>query len=705
MSVLKIYLCDLTHETVILVSDTIPINIGYIGSYAKKVYGGSVDISLFKYPQSAIDAILNDPPDILALSNYSWNSNLSEHVASIAKSINKDCITVQGGTNFPHDAEQQLVFLRGRPYTDIHVEFEGEVSFSNIVGRALTARDGGIGVFDAPLDGSVFIQPDTFDGDVPVLVRGERPDRLKMLDDIPSPYLNGMLDHFFDGRLSPFIETNRGCPFKCSFCHTGNKYFTKINMFSVERITAELEYIAKKASNSKNALLHIADTNFGMFPRDRDICETLLKTQKKYKWPLSITATTGKNNKQRVIDITGILGDAFSVSMSVQSMDETVLSNINRANIRLEDYMEINQHLLQMDRKTKGEMILALPGETKKSFSDGLKKIVESGVATMTIYSLMMLYGTEFKNPKYRKQHKMVGKYRIVPLNYGEYNGTLVFDYEEVCISTDTMSFDNYLDLRQLSLLVETVHNNRPFEEFYRYALSLGVSRADMLLCVFDALNRAPESIKQNFDDFMEETKNELWDSESDMIQHYRVRDNYENLLQGKVGGNLIYKYKSKNLATAMSSWIDFLTSLLKNLVAAKVGKDLDKETAFKEIEALAAFCHNKTYQFLSASDYEDVVEMKSDYNFPAWLKGDETVALADYKYDSPVTFLFKFTDDQIRVRNDQFQRYGTDINALSKIVTRVYLENLFRSVFIGNVNLADQADERQSSTQYALSN
>ena len=27
----------------------------------------------------------------------------------------------------------------------------------------------------------------------------------KFLDDIPSPYLNGMLDKFFDGRLSPFI--------------------------------------------------------------------------------------------------------------------------------------------------------------------------------------------------------------------------------------------------------------------------------------------------------------------------------------------------------------------------------------------------------------------------------------------------------------------------------------------------------------------
>ena len=39
MRPLKIYLCDLTHETILLVSDSIPVNIGYIGAYAKKVYG------------------------------------------------------------------------------------------------------------------------------------------------------------------------------------------------------------------------------------------------------------------------------------------------------------------------------------------------------------------------------------------------------------------------------------------------------------------------------------------------------------------------------------------------------------------------------------------------------------------------------------------------------------------------------------------
>ena len=39
---------------------------------------------------------------------------------------------------------------------------------------------------------------------------------------IPSPYLSGRLDQFLDGKLMPVIQTNRGCPFSCTFCRGTN---------------------------------------------------------------------------------------------------------------------------------------------------------------------------------------------------------------------------------------------------------------------------------------------------------------------------------------------------------------------------------------------------------------------------------------------------------------------------------------------------
>src|SRR5712691_7051438 len=115
---LRVYMGDLTHDTVVLVSDTIPINVGFIGAFASQRFGTDVEVSLFKYPQSLLDAIDAAPPDVVALSNYSWNSKLSERIARFVKERHPAAVTVQGGTNFPHREVHQLEFLRTRPATD-----------------------------------------------------------------------------------------------------------------------------------------------------------------------------------------------------------------------------------------------------------------------------------------------------------------------------------------------------------------------------------------------------------------------------------------------------------------------------------------------------------------------------------------------------------------------------------------------------------
>jgi len=706
MKPLKVYLCDLTHETVILVSDTIPINLGYIGSYAKKTHGDLVDISLFKYPKILIETIKKNPPDILALSNYSWNSELSEHVAKIAKSINPNVITVQGGPNFPHDSEQQLKFIIKRPNTDIYIELEAEVSFSNLLGRVLKYRDKKHKLFDDPIDGCVFVQKNKEKS----LIKGSKPHRIKFLDDIPSPYLSGMLDSFFDGRLSPFIETNRGCPFKCSFCHTGNDYFQKIHMFSIERIKAELEYIAIRASEQKNTNLHLADPNFGMFPRDREICQTLMSVQKKYGWPSTIISSTGKNNKERVIDVTSILGNTFSVTMAVQSMDKKVLSNIERSNIKLDDFTAINKHIRDVGRSTHAELIIGLPEETKKSFTKGIAEVIDSGVNKVTIYTLMMLYGTKFKDPNYRSSFNMKGKYRIVPLNLGEYEGRKIFDYEEVCIENKDMSFKDYLYLRRLALVVESIYNNQTFDAFFRYALTMGISRSKFLFQIFDNMNKAPKKIIRIFDEFVKKTQEELWSSEEEMIKYYQKDENYQKLISGDDGGNLIYRFKSINLATAMSEWIEYLSTLLESVVIENGKKNLnfsqkEIETKKHEIHMLTEYNKKRTWKFLDDQSTKDNVTMKSDYDFLSWLKGFNPNPLSNYRLKNPVRYFFSYTEKQLKERYDQFRRYGTDINALSKIVVRVHVENWFRNVSTDPNFFKDNFNEKGSRTPYALSN
>jgi radical SAM superfamily enzyme YgiQ (UPF0313 family) len=706
---LKIFFCDLTYDSVILVSDTIPINIGFIGSYAKSKFNDDIIVKLFKYPQETIDAIKKEKPDLICLSNYSWNSNLSEYVASIAKKANPNCITAQGGPNLPHDDPQQIDFLSNRPSTDIFMIMEAEITTANVINRIIESNLDRGKIFASPIDGAIFIDKNSINSKSLVLCKGNPSERIKYLDEIPSPYLNGMLDHFFDGRLTPFIETNRGCPFRCSFCHTGDDYFNKIHKFSDERVIAEIEYIAKKAGKLGINNLHIADTNYGMYPRDREITLSLLDAHNKYNWPNSIMATTGKNQKERVIDITSILGNMFSVNMSAQSMDENVLGNIRRSNISLDAYKDINQHLKEAGRSTKAELIMLLPGETKDSFINGISQIIDSGIASLTIYTLMLLHGTEFKDPEYRKKFGYEGKFRIVPLNYGEYDSEKIFDYEEVAVETNTCSFQDYLDLRGLALFIESLINGRPYDELFSYAEQFGISRTKVIKSLQDNMEEAPKKVKNLYKEFMYETKHELWDSEEELLNYYKNDENYLKLKQGEVGGNLIYKYKSKSLLTASSEWNEFLEKQILKLVDKQINFYIETNELKKQLSNISKFCNAKLDGLFDLGTIQNNKIYDFDYDIIKWIDDSEDSPLSNWRLDYPVKYTFGFSDTQIDVRRDQLSRYGSGINELSKLVTRISnLEGQMRKIktddsFARDVYTLTKVGE--SFTRYTLAN
>lgn len=70
---------------------------------------------------------------------------------------------------------------------------------------------------------------------------------LEDLDQLPSPYLSGVLDDFIaanaDGKRF-FMATTRGCPFGCHYCHRSTR-FSKVRTFSIERVLAEIEYLTR----------------------------------------------------------------------------------------------------------------------------------------------------------------------------------------------------------------------------------------------------------------------------------------------------------------------------------------------------------------------------------------------------------------------------------------------------------------------------
>ncbi len=137
---MNIYLADLGHNVVTVTSDIYPLGIANLASYAM-AFGQSkepLEIRIFREPQDLKAALDRRIPDVLGLSSYAWNHNLSLHFASYAKQRHPSVLTLMGGPNFPLTIEEQESFLRKIPQIDIAVRgptYEGERAFLNIIQR------------------------------------------------------------------------------------------------------------------------------------------------------------------------------------------------------------------------------------------------------------------------------------------------------------------------------------------------------------------------------------------------------------------------------------------------------------------------------------------------------------------------------------------------------------------------------------------
>ena len=383
-----IYIGDLTHYTNVISIEYFPLGIGYITAYTKKIFPEKFDIEMFKFPDKLFDAIDAKLPDILALSFFAWNRNLSLMVAKYYKERKPDGLVIFGGPGFPSILEEQTNFFKTNKQVDIFVHHDGEFAFVEVLKTYLEKNNSKEEILKSPIDGCVFL-----DMNRGILVKGKDISRPEDIDDIPSPYLTGLMDKYFDNQiLTPIIQTTRGCPFRCGYCWAGNPRNSLIRHFSYDRISAELDYVAKRRANKQNQLLTFSDSNFGMYPLDEKITDKLASLQKEHNFPHSFDVPFGKNNKERVIKVIKQIKNCRT-TLSVQSTDDTILANVSRQPVPLDKYKEIVECFHKEKIPVATEIITGLPGETRQTHLNTLKELISIGIDEFDAFTLMFLEG------------------------------------------------------------------------------------------------------------------------------------------------------------------------------------------------------------------------------------------------------------------------------------------------------------------------
>ena len=321
---LKVALGHLSHTTTGRHSVYMPINIGYIGAYARSVLGEeNIELRLYSEADHMSQDITDWKPDVVATANYVWNSEIGLAILKIAREVNPDVVCVAGGPEIPELPEDRKAYLDDRPQIDLYAYIEGELPFGELV-KKIYAGASAIELRREPQPGLIALHPDTGE-----LLTGLPMDRPMDMDVIPSPYLTGLMDQWFDGSYAPSIETARGCPFRCTFCFQGQKYFNTIARFSVERINAEFTYMAERMKDYPDILLNICDSNFGMYKRDLEFADHLRGLQDTHGWPNAFNVTTGKANYDRILEVAEKLRNKMHDQNPREVVETNVMGTLN----------------------------------------------------------------------------------------------------------------------------------------------------------------------------------------------------------------------------------------------------------------------------------------------------------------------------------------------------------------------------------------
>lgn len=381
---------------------TTPLALGLLLAYAMEHEGGRLCEKYNFVPMFLTDEdrLLKrgNSPGIYLFSNYVWNVDKNLRLSAAIKAISPTSVTIHGGPSTPSYEQDCAKFFVDHPHVDVTVRGEGELTFLEMLNALDLSSSRNLDVLrDVP--GLTYR---TADG----VHRTDNRERIADLNTIPSPYLMGLFDEFGSVSAGAVIETNRGCPYGCTFCDWGSATLSKVRKFDLDRVYKELEWSAKFQIEDAS----IADANFGMLERDVAITQKIADLKRTYGFPRSVAINYAKNQVQYLRKIIEIMAEVEILAegvVSLQTMDENALKVIKRSNIKLDKYNELSTEFRKARLPLAADIMMGLPGSTPTSFKNDLQKCTDRDIRVRA-NPTQLLPNSPMNDPTYRKKHGIV---------------------------------------------------------------------------------------------------------------------------------------------------------------------------------------------------------------------------------------------------------------------------------------------------------
>jgi tRNA A37 methylthiotransferase MiaB len=351
----------------------------------------------------------------------------------------------------------------------------------------------------------------------------------KLLFRFPSKVIESNLDEALkytqvskeqNKNLVVIYETTRGCPYGCTYCEWGGGINSKVVDKPIDDIENDLIYFPLLNVRS----LLIVDANFGIMKTDVAKANMFAGLGGNPSQPIDVlTCGVAKSTaaKQRaVLDPLIASGVMPTYNMSVQTLNQDALKNIDRTDISVQEKLKIaKEYIEKYNINVTVEFIIGLPGETIDTFYQQFDVLYEvcNEYAGHSRAPFFVLPDSPGADRKYLEKFKM----RIVPIGmeteHGEVQASLGADYiaiydqeyvsdNVVYIPVESYSYtvDDWKEMIFMTEIDQQFVNQlllRPFVEFLMYHRNTKPSTT--IRKMFAVLKNIP-SFYSYFDQYLE---------------------------------------------------------------------------------------------------------------------------------------------------------------------------------------------------------
>lgn len=408
--------------------------------------------------------------DLVAISCYVWNEQISLALARELKRLPVPPLVVCGGPQVPNRAE---AYLAANPCVDVAIHGEGEAVFTELLDACESGDWSGVQSISYMEEGTFRHNP--------------RRDNIADLSTIPSPYLEGVFDELKEAHPDlewlGLWETNRGCPFTCAYCDWGSATCGKVRPFDLPRVLREADWFAA----NKIEFIFCCDGNYGLLKRDEDLTRYVAQLKRDHGYPQALSVQNTKNATDRSYNIQKILADAGlnkGVTLALQSVDPTTLKNVGRQNVSLKSFEELQRRFSVDGIETYTDFILCLPGETYESFVAGTAATIENGQHNrIQFINLSILPNARMGDPAYQREFGLETVESAIINLHGAISPVPgdVPEKQQLVVASHSMPRPDWVRARVFSWMVALLHFDKVFQltEIVVHS-ALGVSYRDV---------------------------------------------------------------------------------------------------------------------------------------------------------------------------------------------------------------------------------